>query len=107
LHSYHENTSGPNTVYVTDYTANLHTSPTQASWCSPELSAYVFKIEMWDHAGRLAMTMQPGEFWSLPNARVMEDSYHYLYGKLVEAHKSKKLDEVQNSENLHFRALLE
>lgn len=94
-------------MYVTDYTANLHTSPTQASWCSPELSAYVFKIEMWDQAGRLATTMQPREFWSLPNVRVMGDSYHYLYGKLVEAHKSKKLDEVQNSENLHFRALLE
>jgi hypothetical protein len=51
--------------------------------------------------------MQPGEFWYLPNARVMTDSYRYLHGKLVETHKSKKLDEVANGENLHFRALLE
>ncbi|KAG2116402.1 hypothetical protein DEU56DRAFT_748325 [Suillus clintonianus] len=106
LHSY-ENTSGPNTVYVTDYTVNPHTNPPQANWCSPELSAYVFKIDMWDDAGLLARTMQPGEFWSLPNTRAMTDSYLHFHGKLVETHKTKKLDEVENGKNLHFRALLE
>jgi hypothetical protein len=106
LYSY-ENTAGPHTLYVTDYTANPNTNPPQASWCSPEMSSYVFKMDMWDGAGILAKTMQPGEFWYLPNARVMTDSYRYLHGKLVETHKSKKLDEVANGENLHFRALLE
>ncbi|KAG1743381.1 hypothetical protein EDB19DRAFT_1964058 [Suillus lakei] len=106
LHSF-ENTSGPHTVYMTDYTVNPQTNAPQANWCSPELSTYVFKVEMWGHAGLLAKTMQPGEFWFLPNARVMMDSYLRLYGKLVEKHKSKKLDEVENGENLHFRALLE
>ncbi|KAG1827545.1 uncharacterized protein BJ212DRAFT_1256958 [Suillus subaureus] len=106
LYSY-ENTAGPHTLYVTDYTVNPQTNPPQASWCSPELSAYVFKMDMWDDAEILAKTMQPGEFWYLPNARVMTDSYVHLHGKLVETHKSKKLDEVANGENLHFRALLE
>ncbi|KAG1827544.1 uncharacterized protein BJ212DRAFT_59345 [Suillus subaureus] len=106
LYTY-ENISGPHTVYVTDYTVNHRTNPPQASWCSPELSAYVFKMDMWDDAGILAKTMQPGEFWYLPNARVMTDSYVHLYGKLVETNKSKKLDEVANGGNLHFRALLE
>ncbi|KAG0701774.1 hypothetical protein DFH29DRAFT_852292 [Suillus ampliporus] len=107
LHSY-ENSSGPNTVYVTDYTINPHTNPTQASWCSPELSPYAFRIEMWDDAGQLAKTMQPGEFWYLQNARVMANSsYPHPFGKLRDAHKSKKLDEVQNGKNLHFRAFLE
>lgn len=106
LHSY-ENTSGPNTLYVTDYTVNPHAKPPQANWCSPELSAYVFKIEMWDGARLLANTMQPGEFWSLPNARVRTDSDNHLHGKLVETHKSKKLDEAEHGKNLHFRALLE
>ncbi|KAG1728642.1 uncharacterized protein EDB91DRAFT_852261 [Suillus paluster] len=105
LHVY-ENNSGPNTVYVTDYTVNPHSSPTQASWCSPELAPYVFRIEMWDDAGQFAKTLQSGEFWSLPNTRVMVNST-YLVGKLVEIHKSQKLDEVQNGANLHFRALLE
>ncbi|KAG0701777.1 hypothetical protein DFH29DRAFT_805870 [Suillus ampliporus] len=106
LHSY-ENNSGPNTVYVTDYTVNPYASPTQANWCSPKLSPYVFRIEMWDDAGQLAKTMQPGEFWSLPNARVMVHSYHHLFGKLVETRKSKQLDEAQNGVDIHFRALLE
>ncbi|KAG2037353.1 hypothetical protein BDR03DRAFT_957486 [Suillus americanus] len=106
LYSY-ENSAGPHTLYVTDYTVNPHTDPPQANWCSPELSAYVFKMDMWDDAGILAKTMQPGEFWYLPNARMMRDSYLHLHGKLVETHKSKKLDEVANAENLHFRALLE
>ncbi|KAG1765740.1 hypothetical protein EV702DRAFT_1151457, partial [Suillus placidus] len=103
----YEHTSGPHTVYVTDYTVNPDTNPPQASWCSPELLSYVFKMEMWDDAGLLAKTMQPGEFWSLPNARLMTDSYLHFHGKLVETHKSKKLDEVEHGENLHFRALLE
>ncbi|KAG2106682.1 uncharacterized protein F5147DRAFT_699529 [Suillus discolor] len=106
LHSY-ENTSGPNTLYVTDYTVNPHAKPPQANWCSSELSAYVFKIEMWDDARLLANTMQPGEFWSLPNARVRTDPDNHLHGKLVETHKSKKLDEAEHGKNLHFRALLE
>lgn len=106
LHSY-ENTGGPHTVYVTDYTINPDTSPPQASWCSPELSPYVFKMEMWDGAKLLAKTMQPGEFWHLSNARVLPDSYVHFHGKLVETKNSKKLDEVTNGENLHFRALLE
>jgi len=62
---------------------------------------------MWDEAGNLAKTMQPGEFWYLPNTRAMTDSYLNLHGKMVETHKSKKLDGVANGENLHFRALLE
>ncbi|KAG2350098.1 hypothetical protein BDR05DRAFT_955959 [Suillus weaverae] len=103
----YENTNGPHTVYVTDYTVNPGTNPPQASWCSPELLPYVFKMEMWDDAGLLAKKMQPGEFWRLPNARVMTDSYLRFHGKLVETHKSKKLDEVEHGENLHFRALLE
>ncbi|KAG2131294.1 uncharacterized protein EDB93DRAFT_1094395 [Suillus bovinus] len=105
LYSY-ENASGPHTLYVTDYTVNPHTKPPQANWCPPELSAYVFKMEMWDKARLLAKTMQPGEFWSLPNARVRTDSYQ-LHGKLVETQKSKKLDEAESGNNLHFRALLE
>ncbi|KAG2064706.1 hypothetical protein BDR04DRAFT_1034609 [Suillus decipiens] len=103
----YENTSGPNTAYVTDYTVNPGTDPPQASWCSSELSKYVFKMEMWDKAGLLAKTMQPGEFWYLPNSRVLMNSGLNLRGKLVEMHKSKKLDEVVDGKNLHFRALLE
>lgn len=106
LYTYENTSNGPHTVYVTDYTVNPHTNPPQANWCSPELSAYVFKMDMWDDARILAKTMKPGEFWYLPNARVMRDSYH-LHGKLVETHKSKKLDEVADGEKLHFRALLE
>ncbi|KAG1723680.1 hypothetical protein EDB19DRAFT_1915952 [Suillus lakei] len=106
LYSY-GSTYGPHTVYVTDYTANPRINPPQANWCSPELSAYVFKMEMWDDAKLLAKMMQPGEFWYLPNARMMMDSYLHLHGKLVETRKTKKLDKVENGENLHFRALLE
>ncbi|KAG1798916.1 uncharacterized protein HD556DRAFT_1460332 [Suillus plorans] len=46
--SNYENTSAPDTLYVTDYTVNPHAKPPQANWCSPELSGYIFKIEMWD-----------------------------------------------------------
>ncbi|KIK44550.1 hypothetical protein CY34DRAFT_802531 [Suillus luteus UH-Slu-Lm8-n1] len=106
LHIY-ENTDRPHTVYVTDYTINPDANPPQARWCSPELSPYVFKMEMWDSAKLLAKSMQPGEFWCLPNTRVRTDTYHHLHGKLVVTQKSKKLDEVANGENLHFRALLE
>ena len=98
-----ENADGPHSLYVTDYTANPHTYPLQASWCPPELSAFVFRIEMWDKARILAQTMQPGEFWSLPNTRMMAKTY--FEGKLVEADKPKKLDET--NENPYLRALLE
>ncbi|KAG2363432.1 hypothetical protein BDR07DRAFT_1404363 [Suillus spraguei] len=93
----YENTGGPNTA----------NQPTQASWCPPELSTYVFRMEMWDKARLLAGTMQPGEFWYLPNSRVLMDSGYRLHGKLVETHRSKKLDEVADGGNLRFRALLE
>ncbi|KAG1893695.1 uncharacterized protein F5891DRAFT_962533, partial [Suillus fuscotomentosus] len=106
LHSY-DNSSGSCTVYVTDYTINAHTNIPRANWCSPELAAYVFRIEMWDDARRLAKTMQPGQCWYLPNARAMVDSCLHIYGKLVETHKSKQLDQVQDGEQLHFCALLE
>jgi hypothetical protein len=62
-------------------------------------------MEMWDKAKHLAQTMQPGEFWYLPNSRLMAKTY--FEGKLVEVHKSKKLDETQSDENPHLRALLE
>ncbi|KAG2030233.1 hypothetical protein BDR03DRAFT_1017368 [Suillus americanus] len=65
-----------------------------------ELAAYVFKIEMWDDARDLTKTMQPGECWYLPNARAMVDSCLHLYGKLVETHKSKQLDEVSQKPHL-------
>ncbi|KAG1848234.1 hypothetical protein F4604DRAFT_1935445 [Suillus subluteus] len=106
LHSC-DNSSGPCTVYVTDYTLNAHTNSPRANWCSPELAPYVFKIEMWDDARGLAKMMQPGQYWYLPNARAVMDSSLHLYGKLVETHKSKQLDEVEDSEHLHFCALLE
>ncbi|KAG1758882.1 hypothetical protein EDD22DRAFT_783331 [Suillus occidentalis] len=106
LHSC-DNCSGPYTLYITDYTMNARTNPARANWCSSELSPYVFKIEMWDDARGLAKTMQPGQRWYLPNVRAMTDSSLHLYGKLVETHKSKQLDEVEDSKHLHFRALLE
>lgn len=106
LHSY-DNSSGPCTLYVTDYTMNARTNPARANWCSSELAPYVFKIEMWDDTRGLAKTMQPGQRWYLPNVRAMMNSSLHLYGKLVETHKSKQLDEVEDSEHLHFRALLE
>jgi hypothetical protein len=92
-------------MYVTDYTTNPHTFPVEANWCPPELSRYVFRMEMWDKAADLARTMQPGELWYLANSRMMAKTY--FEGKLVEAHKSKKLEETQSDENPHLRALLE
>ncbi|OAX33517.1 hypothetical protein K503DRAFT_700285 [Rhizopogon vinicolor AM-OR11-026] len=104
LHGF-ENTEGPYTIYVTDYTANPHIYPVQANWCPPELSTYAFRMEMWDKAKILAQTMQPGEFWYLANSRLMGKDY--FEGKLVETYKSRKLDETQSNQNPHLRALLE
>lgn len=92
-------------MYVTDYTENPHTYPVQANWCPPELSKYVFRMEMWDNAKLSAPMMQPGELWSFINSRLMAKTY--FEGKLVEIHKSKKLDETQSDQDPHLRALLE
>ncbi|KAG1723165.1 hypothetical protein EDD22DRAFT_790179 [Suillus occidentalis] len=106
LYSY-DNSSGPCALYITDYSMNACTDPVQANWCSSELAPYVFKLEMWDDARGLAKTMQPGQRWYLSNVRAMMDSSLHLYGKLVETHKSKQLDEVEDSERPHFHALFE
>ncbi|OJA07608.1 hypothetical protein AZE42_06282 [Rhizopogon vesiculosus] len=53
-----ENTDGPHVMYASDYTANPHTYPVQASWCPRKLSAYV-----------------SGELWYLPNSRLTAKDY--------------------------------
>ncbi|OAX41609.1 hypothetical protein K503DRAFT_863739 [Rhizopogon vinicolor AM-OR11-026] len=62
-------------------------------------------MEMWGKAKVLAQTMQPGEFWYLPNSRLI--AKNYFEGKLVEIHKSRKLNETQSDQNPHLCALLE
>lgn len=79
----------------------------QASWCPPELADRVFKIEMWDDASRLAQTMEKGDYWFLRNVRMRISFGGYLEGNMQQVEKVRKLEENEESSNIHLMALLE
>ncbi|KAH7923468.1 hypothetical protein BV22DRAFT_1068672 [Leucogyrophana mollusca] len=106
LHVY-PNDNGPCSVYVTDYTSSPRLHPIQASWCPPELSNYILKMEMWDAAANLARTMEPGDLWYLYNSRVIENRLGYMEGRMQLDEKVCKLDERLADNNPHLQALLQ
>ncbi|KAF8623517.1 hypothetical protein AX15_006294 [Amanita polypyramis BW_CC] len=92
-------------LYVTDYTKHDHISPVQANWCSPELSEYVLKMEMWDTAAKTGPTMEPGTYYAISNARMRLSKAGYLEGKVV-LPKIIKLNEGDADRNPHLKDLL-
>lgn len=94
-------------LYVTDYTVNPKITPVQGSWCPPELSDRILKVEMWDSASQLGQTMEQGEYWFLRNTRMKISHSGYIEGTMQLAEKVQKLDENDSAGNPHLQALLE
>jgi hypothetical protein len=94
-------------LYVTDYTINPKITPVQGSWCPPELSDYILKVEMWDTASQIAQTMEPGEYWFLRNARMKVSDSGYIEATMQLAEKVQKLDEKAPALDPHLEVLLE
>jgi hypothetical protein len=94
-------------LYVTDYTSNPKVTPVQGSWCPPELSDRILKVEMWDTASQLAQIMEPGEYWFLRNARMKVSDSGYVEGTMQLAEKVRKLDENDPVLDPYLAALLE
>ena len=78
-------------LFVTDYTENANISPQQTDWCPAGLIKKVFRIEVSDSALPTAMTMEPGQFYSLKNVRIQYGSDGYVEGRIRED-KMTKLD---------------
>ena len=94
-------------LYVTDYTINPKITPVQSSWCPPDLSDRILKVEMWDSASQLGQTMKPGEYWFLRNTRMKISDAGYLEGTMQLAEKVRKLDEDDLTRDPHLQTLLE
>lgn len=94
-------------LYATDYTKNSMMTPVQGVWCPPELADRILKIEMWDAAGALAQTMEPGEYWFLRNCRMKQSQGGYLEGTMQLAEKVVRLEASEAEHNPHFAALLQ
>lgn len=62
---------------------------------------------MWDSASQLAQIMEPGEYWSLRNARMKVSGAGYMEGTMQLAEKVQKLDENAPTRDPHLQALLE
>ncbi|KAH7906154.1 hypothetical protein BJ138DRAFT_1016657 [Hygrophoropsis aurantiaca] len=106
LHVY-QNDNGPYSVYVTDYTSNPRLHPIQTSWCPPELSTHVLKIEMWDAAANLARIMEPGDLWFMYNSRVVHNRHGFMEGKMQLDERVCKLDERNTDNQPHLEALIQ
>ncbi|EJF66176.1 hypothetical protein DICSQDRAFT_132309 [Dichomitus squalens LYAD-421 SS1] len=105
LHGY-QNGDHPYTLFVTDYTRNASVAPIQAAWCPPKLAPVVMQVEMWDSSAQVAVTMRPGEYYSMRNMRLRVSGGGYLEGKMQEGDKIKKLDEDVLENQPHLIELL-
>ena len=105
----HQNTNNHNvySLYVTDYTKNDRLAPMTANWCSPSLSGYVLRMEMWDEAKERAQHMKAGEYYEFVNARMKESAGGHWEGRFVQGRKLRKLDEDELEGEPHLTALLE
>jgi len=103
----HRNENEVYSVYVTDYTPNSQLYPVQATWCPPELSNRVLKIEMWPPANDFATSMTQGEFYSIRNNRMKVSNGGYVEASFSEVHKLRKLDETDTENEPHLQALLQ
>jgi hypothetical protein len=93
-------------LFVTDYTANVATSPVTGAWCPTRLADLVLKIEVWDAAVDGANDMLEGDFYSIKNVRARLSRGGFIEGKLVEP-KICRLEESDASYDVQLRALLE
>jgi hypothetical protein len=81
--------------------------PVKAHWCDPLLADRVLTIEMWCEARNYAKdNMEPGEFYLLQNARIKIGADYYAVGTISEFHKSRKLSESNEKNNVHLGELL-
>ncbi|KAI0807789.1 hypothetical protein C8Q74DRAFT_1322450 [Fomes fomentarius] len=94
------------TLFVTDYTCHPSASPTQGSWCPPQLAEIVMPVELWEGATAVGPKMQPGEFYSIRNIKLRLSGGGYMEGKMVEGEKITKLDEDELENQPHLVALL-
>lgn len=104
LQGSHNFNSHVHTLYVTDYTRNEQMMGIQANWCPASLSEFVVQFEMWDGAATIAKEMQPGQYYSIKNARMVVNPKGFPEGKVRE---TKILQLTEDHTNPHLRALLE
>ncbi|KAG9318610.1 hypothetical protein JVU11DRAFT_703 [Chiua virens] len=100
------NQNGVTAVYITDYTTNPSVISVHAAWCSPELSEYVLRCDMWDDAKNVARMMNPGEYWYLNNIRARWNLSQRMEGTMQEAKNVIQLDKTRLEDFPHLRALL-
>ncbi|KAL1720128.1 hypothetical protein EV715DRAFT_197716 [Schizophyllum commune] len=96
----------PPNVYVTDYSRNEHLLTPTGAWVPERFDRLCFKIEMWDASTAAAEKLYPGDYYTISNCRLKEDSLGYYEGRQQEV-KFRKLNEADAESDPMLKELLE